>query len=124
MTALCSESEKESKWYILKTAFADWNMPRKIEMTEVDPETICQSTGITDKNGREIWENDIVIFTDVYSTESGYAETDCTGQVKWSKEEACFCVTERLSAESWEVLQECDVIGNIFDNPELLDGEI
>lgn len=89
-------------------------------VADIEPETVCQYTGLTDKNGRKIFEGDIVSFIDTYSTENGYAEGDCVGEVLWSEEEVCFCVTERLSAESWEVLQECYVIGNIFDNPELL----
>lgn len=64
---------------------------------------------------------DIVAYIDTYSTENGYAESDCVGEVVWDDEECCFHVTGRLSAESWEILQECDVIGNIFDNPELLE---
>lgn len=88
---------------------------------EIHPETICQYTGLTDKNGKRIWENDIVAFMDMTSTESGYLECDCIGQVGWEDEELCFYVTDRLSVESWEVLQDCAVLGNIFDNPELLE---
>lgn len=87
----------------------------------VQQNTIGQYTGYKDRNGKEIFEGDIVAYTDTYSTENGIAESDCIGKIVWDEEEACFHVTERLSAESWEVLQECCVIGNIFDNPELLD---
>lgn len=90
---------------------------------EVDPETVCQYTGLTDKNDRKIFENDVVAYMDTYSTDNGYAESDCVGKVLWCEEELCFYVTERLSAESWEVLEDCYVIGNIFDNSELLDKE-
>lgn len=54
------------------------------------------------------------------STENGYYEMDCCGIVGYDKKEMCFFVTERLSAESWEVLGECAVSGNIFDNPDLI----
>ena len=88
----------------------------------VDASTICQCTGLKDKNGNLIWENDIVAYWDTYSTESGYAEADCIGKVVWDDETISFQVTNRLSAESWEVLDdECSVVGNAIDNPELLE---
>lgn len=93
------------------------------ESYEVDEHTICQCTGLKDKNGKLIWENDVVGFWDTYSTENGQAEMDCIGKVVWDDETISFQVTNRLSAESYEVLDECSVIGNIFDNPELLESE-
>ena len=90
--------------------------------SEIDPSTICQCTGLRDKNGNLIWENDIVAYWDTYSTESGLAEADCDGQVVWDDETMSFQVTNRLSAESYEVLAECSVIGNIIDSPELMGG--
>lgn len=86
----------------------------------VDPATVGQFTGLHDKNGKEIYEGDIIGFEDYTSTESGYYEQRCTGVVEWSNETASFDVSDRLSAESYEVLGECVVIGNIYENPELL----
>ena len=88
-----------------------------------DESTICQCTGLKDKNGNLIWENDVVGFWDAYSTENGQAEMDCIGKVVWDDETISFQVTNRLSAESYEVLDECSVIGNIFDNAGLLESE-
>lgn len=87
---------------------------------EVIPETVCQYTGYTDDTGKKIFEGDIVSFTDGTSTESGFWETCCCGEVGYDEEEACFYVSNRMSAESWEVLDGCHIIGNIFDNPELI----
>lgn len=93
------------------------------EFGTVDPNTICQCTGLKDRNGKLIWENDIVAYWDIYSTENGWTEADCIGKVVWDDETLSFQVTNRLSAESYEVLDECSVIGNIFDNTELLESE-
>ena len=90
---------------------------------DVDRDTICQCTGLKDKNGKLIWENDIVAYWDAYNIENGQAEMDCIGKVVWDDETISFQVTNRLSAESYEALDECSVIGNIFDNPELLESE-
>ena len=89
---------------------------------EVYPSTICQCTGLKDEDGKKIFEGDIVGYIDCTSTENGYSEHYCRGRVAWDEETASFQVTERLSAESYEVLDRgCNVLGNIFDNPELME---
>ena len=90
----------------------------------VDPSTICQCTGFYDEDEKKIFERDIVVFIDCTSTENGYSEHYCMGRVLWDEETGSFQVTERLSAESYEVLDRgCKVIGNMFDNPELMEQE-
>lgn len=90
---------------------------------KITPETVGQYTGLKDKNGKKIFEGDIVSFIDYTSTESGYSEQQCVGKVIWIDEEACFSVTNRLATESYEVLDECEIINNIYDTPELLEVE-
>lgn len=88
----------------------------------IDQSTICKCTGLKDDDGKKIFEGDIVGYIDCTSTENGYSEHYCRGRVAWDEETASFQVTERLSAESYEVLDRgCNVLGNIFDNPELLE---
>lgn len=87
----------------------------------VDRNTICRYTGREDINGTLIWENDFVSFLDVSQYDNGYSEHWCIGKVVWDEETLSFQVTERISCESYEVLNgDCQVAGNIFDNPELL----
>lgn len=88
---------------------------------EVDPSTISQCTGKTDIEENLIFEHDIVSFLDATSTGNGYSEHWQVGEVLWDDETASFQVTERLSAESYEVLEDCKVLGNTIDNPEMLE---
>lgn len=108
---------------LLRTHYLEENMwTAEIYAIEVDPSTICRCAGLKDKNGKLIFENDIVAYLDVYSTDSGLAEADSIGEVVWDDETISFQVTNRLFSESYEVLgDECSVIGNVFDNPELLE---
>ena len=119
---IASDKDREENEHhcILFDGFCDWGMPRPHYKAIVDGKSIGQYTGLKDKSGKEIYEGDIIGFDDCTSTESGYREQQCVGVVEWSDETVSFEVSNRLSAESYEVLSECLVIGNIYENPELL----
>lgn len=93
---------------------------------KVDPTTICQCTGLKDKNGKLIWENDIVKRNFyLYSSEAKYEEKENCGIVKYDKEYARFgyqCSVFAMLSES-KKHDTIEVIGNIFDNKELLESE-
>lgn len=88
----------------------------------IDTDTICQYTGLTDKNGKRIWENDVVRKSDINAL--GYGRVrNC--EVSFDKLGYWLLTTEYGDGYwlgSFDAAQ-LEVIGNIFDNPELLENE-
>jgi hypothetical protein len=87
-----------------------WEIYDYTEDVTIQLGTVCQYTGLTDKNGNKIWEGDV-------NQDLGY--------VFWSKDFAAFQwryssgdVMDFEDEKEW-----CIIIGNIFDNPELLTND-
>lgn len=97
------------------------------DIVEVVPNSICQHTGLKDKNGKRIWENDIISINTYSYMEP---EEDYFGQVVYAEGWGCWCI-QHLDDERPIPLCECEgsyqtdifVGGNVLDNPELLKGE-
>lgn len=79
------------------------------EQREVDPATVGQYTGLTDENGKKIFEGDILRW-DEKAFGMPFNE-----EVKWDFD------LFGLRKDDWQEF--CEVIGNIWDNPELLKEE-
>lgn len=89
---------------------------------EIDPSTICQCTGSKDKNGNLIWENDIIECKD--------GKHNFQTQIEWDAYCAGFIFQDtETSAAGLDAItvnglySESKVIGNIFDNKELVESE-
>ena len=86
--------------------------PKGFNQYEVDPETIGQFTGVKDKNGTRIFEGDIV--EDRYGNRNIVIYNDDT--MSW----VCHSEIPFVCNIPMSVIGDCDIFGNIHDNPELL----
>jgi len=82
----------------------------------IDDEYLMQSTGLRDKNDKEIFEDDIVkMAKDVYSEPTYYEVVRHRGRAYRleSKQHGC---------DLWLRHPDCEVVGNVYENKELLDA--
>lgn len=119
----CFQSELKYTSFILKDEFMDWGLGGLAEY-EVIPESVGQFTGLTDKKGKKIFEGDIVryetidrngydgIYKVVFEDRNGCGYF---GIAYCDIETCCFCYSVPAS--------QMEVIGNIYDNLELLRSE-
>jgi uncharacterized phage protein (TIGR01671 family) len=93
-----------------------------MDATQVDPDTVGEYTGLLDKNGKPIFEGDIISIH-IESDDEVYDEVS---YIDWLNCGWYYCQKGTLDSEL-EAYQSdsrmLTVIGNIHDNPELLEGE-
>lgn len=92
-----------------------WNALSGLHGVDIDKSTICQYTGLTDKNGNKIWENDIfrVNTKDNYTGKIIFQKG--VFEVEWLTDDLL-----RTDLYFWTSKRAVEVIGNVFDNAELV----
>lgn len=126
----------------------EWDVIAGIpENVSILADTICQSTGLRDKNGKLIWENDIVDFLGhkgLVKYERGSFGIGFKKTIDWEEitsyimpitgcENALYACENDNYISLWEIywnfndeddsVNTVEVVGNVFDNPELLESE-
>lgn len=114
--------DKRHEHHFIIPIGADLSKGTPIEkiQVEIDIETLCDDTGLTDKNGRKIWENDIVRHYNVPWEPARFTK----GVVFWNGENLRYeRSSEYTPNRPTTVNSSCiyEVIGNLFDNPEPLE---
>lgn len=103
-----------------KTKGDEYEWTPKYMAVEIDESTLCQYTGLTDKNGNKIWENDVVERVDRRNGLYVFREQpkmNC--KVVWTDRHGYDTIPSCGYFDIKNAL-ECEVIGNVFDNPELI----
>jgi uncharacterized phage protein (TIGR01671 family) len=91
------------------------------DVREKDRENVQQYTGLKDKNGKEIYEGDIIHYKfdgDSYPKEAVDRILTCS----YDEDEGMYSFDNSDHSYYWaEIKRHCNIIGNIFENPELLE---
>lgn len=122
------QNPSNTEWFIFWDEMTDWCLPNRHLQGSVDPKSIGEYTGLHDKNGREIYEGDTLKVTGVdggsyvasvrWFSDEGYPAFDL-GSIP----ETWFYGANALATIFQEGVETCEVIGNIFENPELLETD-
>jgi YopX protein. len=108
------------KYYVETTYYIGFIEMTSLTKVEVIPETVCQYVGITDKNSKKIFENDVV------KTKYGRL---C--QVVWASSPYYQCwdmigLESKHQVPDWRDIwykNNLEVVGNIYDNPRLVESD-
>lgn len=113
----------ENETVVFKKFYWEDGFPVEEEVFEVEigNAIIMQSTGLKDKNGKEIFEGDVVRQVRTQPTTENETITGVVTMIEgaWLIMNDC----EQLASKLWSETDENEIIGNIYENPELLEDK-
>lgn len=115
--------DPKTKHLIVMDGSCDWGFEPPLQGVEVGPSTVGQFTGLLDKNGKRIFEGDIVEdgwVKGVVKFLEGTFDSGCYRYNGWVVE-CQGCVDHRALSDAGEEWEKPVVLGDIYDNPELLE---
>lgn len=120
-----SLKEEDIEHLMIRDSFADWNMPKEIECVRIKPDTVGQYIEIKDKNDVEVYEGDIIKF-------NYYGKEKISSVIEYSMGVYGFFIDSESneSDDYWTIAdlianvgKDFEVVGNIYENKELLESE-
>ena len=111
--------KEENEMFNASSGFNDFTVGIKVESVEHTMTVsskkyeLMQFTGLLDKNGKEIYEGDVVKDDNGGDEELGIQ----IGKVMWNHE---WCSFRWNDGDDWSLHSELEVVGNIYENPELI----
>ena len=114
-------------WWGRHNTKPDIQIYNNIQRFNVIPESVSEFTGLTDKNGKKIFEGDVVKYKNTDGIKFNGVALTVIGKVVYNEKNASFAISgkDEIGAKHYDYfpIKNIEIVGNIHDNPELLGEE-
>jgi uncharacterized phage protein (TIGR01671 family) len=120
-----ADKEDNEEHLLIFDGFSDWNLPKPWYKCNINPDTLGQYTNVKDSKKVEVYAGDILIdergrYWIVYAAPGGFCVCRTTEWIETCGHPIMTSGLSELQNVAWTE-QSCTVVGNIYDNPELIE---